>query len=271
MSIGSWWSRRWDALILEMGFRAPDARAARSYRVKSLEVVPGGIEASIQDRERGACTLQVRVTTLRDDQWERVSELLSTQPLIATQLLSGAMPPDIEQLFAEAGARLLPSGRGDFAFSCSCCQPGKCSHLPLVFGLFGEMLSDDPGLLFLLRGRDRQQILREVRESRGGSAAEPGTDAARATLATGEDDAGLAASLDQYWGNRRLLKQFHHHIAPPAVEISLLRRLGPLNSGDDAMALYEQFVSLYRKITEEALALAYAPDDLPADENRNGG
>lgn len=271
MSAGNWWARRWDALVQEMGVGAPDARASRAYRVTRLEVVSGGISAAIQDRERGSCAIEVRVTALRDDQWERVSEALSTQSLVSAQLLSGAMPPEIEQVFAEAGARLLPAQRGDIAVTCGCCTRGPCVHLPVVFALFGEMVNDDPGLLFLLRGRDRQQVLRDVRESRGGATQENGdAHAHEATAAQGAED-GLWSSLDQYWGNRRLLKQFHHHIAPPVVEIALLRRLGPLHGGEDAMALYEQFVSLYRRITEEALALAYEPAELPTDDSRNGG
>jgi uncharacterized Zn finger protein len=117
-----------------------------------------------------------------------------------------------------------------------------------------------------MRGRDRQQILREVRESRGATPAHGMAPLAEtATQASGvspaEADGGLNAELDQYWGNRKLIKQFHHHIAPPTVELLLLRRLGPINASDDAMALYEQLVALYRRITEEALALAYAYDE----------
>lgn len=270
MSAGNWWARRWEAVLQEMDFAAPDARASRAYRVKRLEVVTGGISAAIQDRERGNCDIDIRVTPLRDDQWDRVCEALSTQALVSAQLLSGVMPPEIEQVFVEAGARLLPTARGEIAVKCSCCTRGKCVHVPVIFALFGEMINDDPSLLFQLRGRDRQQVLRKVRESRGLPVAENGNGAAADASVPAEDDAGLAASLDQYWGNRRLLKQFHHHIAPPVVEIALLRRLGPLNSGEDAMALYEQLVTLYRRITEEALALAYEPDEGPLGESRNG-
>ena len=266
MSAGNWWAKRWDTLLQELGFSKPDAAASRAYRVKRLEVVPGGISASVHDRERGTCSIEIALATLRDDQWERVCELLGNQPLVSTQILSGAMPPEIEQLFVDAGARLLPASQAEFTTRCSCCSPGVCRHLPLVFGLFAEMLNDDPSLLLTLRGRDRQQILREVRETRGAQpAAADGGSATNGSVAQTPAEADpanmLTAQLDQYWGNRKLLKQFHHHIAPPAVELSLLRRLGPLNTSDDAMALYEQMVALYRRISEEALALAYSSDD----------
>lgn len=277
MATGSWWARRWEAAMHELGIGTETSTAARgAYRVKRLEVVSGGISAVVQDKGMGSCAIDVRLATLTPEQWERVVEVLSGQPLVSTQLVSGAVPPEMEQLFSEAGAHLLPSAPSEFACQCSCCSPAPCRHLPLVFTLFAEMLADDPSLLLLLRGRDRQQLLRATSEARPAPGAVAALGDVPQTIpgdpqpAAADVDQGLAADLDQYWGNRKLLKQFHHHIAPPAVELSLLRRLGPINSSDDAMVLYEQMVSLYRRITAEALALAYAADGDGVEAQANG-
>lgn len=263
MSVGNWWSRRWQIAVQETDAGGEGAARAGG-RVKRLEVIPGGISASVQDRQAGVCSIELRLTPLTDEQWERVGELLSEQPLVSTQLVSGTVPPEIEPIFAEAGARLLPAGASEFSCQCSCCSPGPCRHLSQVFHLFAEMLNDDPGLLLVLRGRDRQQILREVSEARGSirRSATPASGEPNATVnGLADPEPGLAAEMDQYWGNRKLIKQFHHHIAPPSVELLLLRRLGPINGSHEAMALYEQLVALYRRITEEALSLAYANDE----------
>lgn len=277
MATGSWWARRWEAAMQELGIGTETTSAARSaYRVKRLEVVPGGISAAVQDKQTGSCAIDVRLETLTPEQWERVAEVLSGQPIITTQLVSGAVPPEMEQLFSDAGAHLLPTSAGEFVCQCSCCSPAPCRHLPLIFTLFAEMLADDPTLLLLLRGRDRQQLLRATNEARPAPGAvstvphDVAPSAGGAAAAAPDAEPGLAADLDQYWGNRKLLKQFHHHIAPPVVELSLLRRLGPINTSDDAMVLYEQMVGLYRRITEEALALAYAADGDAPEPNGNG-
>ena len=275
MSMGNWWSKRWEALLTELGIVKPDSAASRAYRVKRLEVIPGGIAASIHDRDAGACQVEIRLDTLRDEQWEHVYDQMAAQPLVTTQLVTGAMPPDLEQIFVDAGARLFPVANEEIRVECSCCTRGPCRHLPLVYSLFAEMLADDPGLLFTLRGRDRQRVLRDVREGRGhqpSGTVSTGTENSELSRDTLENEQAspLIADLDQYWGNRRLLKQFHHHIAPPTVELSLLRRLGPMTASDEAMGLYEQMVALYRRITEEALALAYSSGDENGDV-RNGG
>jgi uncharacterized Zn finger protein len=263
MSVGNWWSRRWQA-ALQDGEAGAEGSARAGVRVKRLEVIPGGISASVQDRQTGVCSIELRLAPLSDEQWERVGELLSEQPLVSTQLVSGTVPPEIEPIFAEAGARLLPADSSEFSCQCSCCSPRPCRHVPQIFRLVAEMLNDDPGLLLVLRGRDRQQLLREASEARGSirrSPAPTNGQVAPSSEATAEGEPGLAAEMDQYWGNRKLIKQFHHHIAPPNVELLLLRRLGPINGSEEAMALYEQLVALYRRITEEALALAYAYDE----------
>lgn len=304
---GAWWVKAWEALLQGWGISVAEARSNRAYRVKSLEVIPGGMDVAIHDRDAGACTVEVRVPTLRDEQWAQIGEAINSQPLVSSQLLSGTLPPEIEGIFREVGAHLLPVSPKEIVTTCSVCGKQKCRHLPLVFSLFAEMLENDPGLLFTLRGRDLQLFLREVRDARASGAAshsaaangaaalpkpanlaapdgitgtesasskEPATDRNTATdTPAGEDPSTpdaenrepqtspLAAEIDTYWGNRALMRQFHHHIAPPTVELSLLRRLGPISASDDSMIVYEQLVALYRRITEEALALAYASDD----------
>jgi len=284
MSSGAWWVKEWETLLQGWGISVAEARSNRAYRVKSLEVIPGGMDVAIHDRDAGACNVAVRVPTLRDEQWAQIGEAIDSQPLVSSQLLSGALPPEIEGIFSDAGAHLLPVSPSEIVTTCSVCGKEKCRHLPLIFSLFAEMLENDPGLLFTLRGRDLQLFLREVRDARAsghgvnghgvnghgvngnnamngnGAHASEGAHAADAENAEPQT-APLAAEIDTYWGNRTLMRQFHHHIAPPTVELSLLRRLGPISASDDAMIVYEQLVALYRRITEEALALAYASDE----------
>lgn len=272
MTSANWWGKRWENLMQEWGIAVAEAKSNRAYRVKSLEVVPGAIRASVHDREAGACKVEVRFETLRDAQWDRIVDSLRSQPLVSSQLLSGAMPPEIEQIFVEAGARLLPVQRSEVTTTCTVCGNSQCRHLPLVFALFAEMLDNDPGLLFTLRGRELQQLLREVHDARSPATAgapQPGTNG-HVDTHTPLAAPPLASEIETYWGNRALMRQFHHHIAPPAVELALLRRLGPISSSDDAMSVYEQLVALYRRITEEALALAYSSDESESMSNGNG-
>ena len=69
MATGSWWARRWEAAMQEMGIGIEMSSAARSaYRVKRLEVVPGGISAAVQDKQMGSCAIDVRLATFSSEQ-----------------------------------------------------------------------------------------------------------------------------------------------------------------------------------------------------------
>lgn len=267
---GQWWSRRWLNLVREWGIEPADGAGSRNYRVRRLEVLPGKISAAVQDRSLGSCSVDISATMLNDGQWLRVVESMGKQSMIAAQVLAGALPPELEQIFLDSGASLLPLQASEFSVSCSVCQSGDCRHLPVIYSMVGDLLKDDPGLLLLLRGRDRQQLMRDMRGARTVGA--PTADSARQRQANASpvdaavpvdalSGVSLAGEVAGFWGDRQLLKQFHHRIAPPQVELTLLRRLGPLSPNEDGMDVYEHLVALYRRVSEEALALAYATEE----------
>ena len=283
-----WWVRRWQALIRLMGMDAgADAAATsgmlRGCRVKRLEVAPGIIQAVVQDREMGVAKVEIMLAVLDDRQWERVIDALASQALFAAQLLAGNMPPEIEPVFNQAGAALLPADASEVEHTCSTCAPsGKlCRPLMAVYWQLGEMLAEDPWLLLRLRGRDRQQVLAALHERRNtggtGEAAVhmgPG-DATLAETVMGafyappqlgaaagrEDVEPLAVRLSDFWGRRKVLEDVHHHLARPAAELAILRRLGPPSPTPDGLEAYNQLQTAYRRVTDAAWTLAFAPEE----------
>ena len=256
---GSWWARRWQTLLKQLGLDANgDASSLRGCRVKRMEVLPGQILAQVQDRELGASTVEIRLPVLDEPHWDRVIEALGSQAIYAAQLLAGNMPPEIEDVFAQAGAALLPASVQELTQTCSSCAPGvrPCRPLAAVDRQLGEMLAEDPWLLLRLRGRDRQQVLAAVHEQRNtgapDAAARPGAPAFVAeakmsafyTPVPAAPDSQenttptLEEQLDDFWGRRKVLEDVHHHLARPLVELALLRRLGPPTPTTDGQEAY---------------------------------
>jgi uncharacterized Zn finger protein len=223
------------------------------------------------------------LAVLEDAPWERVIDALGSQAIYAAQLLAGNMPPEIEDVFAQAGTSLLPASLDEVRQSCSACRPDSepCRPLSAVYWQLGEMLSDDPWLLLRLRGRDRQQVLASIHERRN-LGAEP---ASRPSTPVHEPSSGETASfyspnpvsaglqddvpsledqIGDYWGRRKVLEEIHHHLARPVVELALLRRLGPPTPTPDGQDAYSQLQTVYRRVTERGWALAF---DAGADGN----
>jgi uncharacterized Zn finger protein len=278
---GSWWARRWQTLLKQLGLDAHgDASALRGCRVKRLEVMPGLIQAQVQDREVGAAAVEIRLPVLDDVHWDRVIAALGSQAIYAAQLLAGNMPPEIEDVFAQAGAALLPASAHELTQTCSSCAPGErpCRPLAAVYWQLGEMLAEDPWLLLRLRGRDRQQVLAAVHQQRNTAAADavvrptapafvsetkmPAFYTPVPAVLEGQENTTptLEEQLNDFWGRRKVLEDIHHHLARPLVELALLRRLGPPTPAPDGQEAYTQLQTVYRRVTERVWTLAFAPD-----------
>ena len=299
---GAWWSRRWLTLLNQMGLVSPnDSVGLRGCRVKRLEVTPGLLAAQVQDRELGLCGVEIRVPVLTDEQWQQVTDALSAQALYVAQLLAGNVPPELEQIFGQAGVALLPVTTTELTQQVTTTSGilyngASARPLAAVYNQLGEMLTEDPWLLFRLRGRDRQQLLATLHERRN-QAAETGATAARMSsrpaettprsadgafyayqangaLAGSEETEPLDARLDDYWGKRKRIEDINHPLVAPQVELALLRRLGPLGQEAEAQWAFNRLQELYRRASNAAWDIAFASEserDGNGNGQRNGG
>jgi uncharacterized Zn finger protein len=280
-----------------MGLVSPnDSVGLRGCRVKRLEVTPGLLAAQVQDRELGLCGVEIRVPVLTDEQWQQVTDALSAQALYVAQLLAGNVPPELEQIFGQAGVTLLPVTATELTQQVTTTtgvlyNGASARPLAAVYNQLGEMLTEDPWLLFRLRGRDRQQLLATLHERRN-QVAETGATAARMSsrpaettarstdsafyayqangaLAGNEETEPLDAHLDDYWGKRKRIEDINHPLVAPQVELALLRRLGPLGQETEAQWAFNRLQELYRRASNAAWDIAFAPES-ERDGNGNG-
>lgn len=116
---------------------------------------------------------------LTDEQWQQVTDALSAQALYVAQLLAGNVPPELEQIFGQAGVTLLPVTTTELTQQVTTTtgilyNGASARPLAAVYNqLGGGTETEDPWLLFRLRGRDRQQLLATLHERRN-QAAETG-------------------------------------------------------------------------------------------------
>ena len=80
--------------------------------------------------------------------------------------LAGIMPSDIERAFAASGKRLFPFKLQEVRSECTCPDKNPCKHISAVYFLMGDRFSEDPFVLFQLRGRNRAKLLEDLAERR---------------------------------------------------------------------------------------------------------
>jgi uncharacterized Zn finger protein len=215
----SWWGQRWLQSLQSFGWDSRLQRGrsyARQGQVVDLALGPGGITAGVQGSQPKPYRVTIKLSPLRDAQWEKAITAISERALFVGQLLAGEMPAEIEEVFTAADAALFPQQSRDLEMKCSCPDWAvPCKHLAAVYYLLAEWLDRDPFLLFELRGRDRDALLAALRERRGTGEE---TDAPPA-----EPDEPLTAAGFWTAGNLDLDRGSE---APPPVPQALLRALG---------------------------------------------
>ena len=174
-----WWVAQWMELINSYRYKKRLERAwdyARSGNVLSIRFEGRRVHARVQGTDKDPYKVKLWLDVLSDEDWGYVLEALSQKARWSAQLLAGIMPEDIERAFAASGRRLFPFKLQEVRSECSCPDKANpCKHTSAVFYLMGDRFSEDPFVLFQLRGRTRAQLLADLaRRRRDG--AEAGVD-----------------------------------------------------------------------------------------------
>ena len=260
-AIGStWWSRRFLDVLesFAMGSRLTRGRNyARKGQVISLEVTPGEVRAAVQGSRARPYRVTIGLAPFGELVWAKAEIALSEQALPSAKLLAGEVPPELEQVFADAGAPLFPRAVNDLDQRCSCPDwEVPCKHLAATFYLLAEAFDADPFLILRWRGRDREQLLSRMRELRSEPAAsgapttERGTQPATAGAALAL--AGLretASEVDRFWLPPPLPPRSAVLDVDPAL---LLRQLPTPGTAVGAEALVQRLRPAYERFAKSA-------------------
>ncbi|MFC7546171.1 SWIM zinc finger family protein [Plantactinospora sp. GCM10030261] len=171
----SWWARRFVEVLesFALGTRLTRGRSyARSGQVLALTIEPGVVTASVQGSRPKPYAVRIGLAAFGEPVWARVEKLLAAQALYNARMLAGDLPPELEEVFAGAGAALFPASVDELAMRCSCPDFAvPCKHLAATFYLLAEALDADPFQLLRWRGRSREQLLSRLRAAAPGATA----------------------------------------------------------------------------------------------------
>ena len=165
-----WWVEQWMELINSYRFKKRLERAwayAREGHVTSIRFEGRRVHARVQGTGEDPYKVKLWLDVLSDEDWGYVLEALTQKARWSAQLLAGIMPADIERAFAASGRRLFPFKLQEVRSECSCPDKANpCKHISAVYFLMGERFSEDPFVLFQLRGRTRAKLLEDLAEHR---------------------------------------------------------------------------------------------------------
>ncbi len=255
-----WWASRWQAAVARM----LDATSMSEGRglvqlglVTGLSLEVGLLRGHVGSADGPACRVRVSLRTLSDSEWDRCLDALASQAAYAAQLLNAELPRGVESVMRNLGVPLFPEGRGDMEAECTCGHLRSCRHIAAVLLAAGERLSEDPFLLFELRGRTREELVDGLRDRRLAAAqrrqAIVDGDSVDAASASRED---LVAAMDQFWQMSSEIRELPLKVEQPEVTMESLKILGELGFAEDE-DLISRLEPVYRAVSERALEVAY--------------
>ncbi|NEP00076.1 MAG: hypothetical protein F6K58_15635 [Symploca sp. SIO2E9] len=268
-----WWVQRWNDLLNSYRFKKRLERGrqyAKEGNILSIEFQGSEVVAKVQGTAPEPYELSISIDPFTDEDWDFVVETMSQQAIYSAQLLAGEMPHNIEEVFTASGLSLFPFTLPEVHSRCSCPDPkNPCKHIAAVYYELGNRFSEEPFVLFQLRGRTKEKVLDQLRQLRSTGTIVQGTSAAGENQSTKviknseseQQNRQLPIDLEQFWQYYEPLDPSLVVIAPPVDDRSVLDVLGkiPLATADEGVMQYLKGV--YQSVTQQAMISALNRED----------
>lgn len=261
-----WWSQRWLELLDSYRFKKRLERGrnyARQGSVLSIEFQGAKVLAKVQGSEPEPYKVSLSLDSFSDEEWGYVVETMSQKAIFAAKLLAGEMPQNIEEVFTANGLSLFPFTLSDVHSRCTCPDKANpCKHIAAVYYQLGDRFSEDPFVLFQLRGRTKEQIISNLRQLRS-------TNIEVTTDQTQADQDSIAQNqyslnLESFWQYHEPLESSLVVIAPSNSE-TVLDVLGsiPLAKEEENLAsltaadlVMKYLDTVYKDVSQKAMLAA---------------
>ncbi|MGK7900608.1 MAG: SWIM zinc finger family protein [Hormoscilla sp.] len=263
-----WWTERWLELLDKYRFKKRLERArnyAREGNVLSIEFRDQKVVAKVQGSEAEPYQLSIWMDTFTDEEWNYVIETMSQRAIFAAKLLAGEMPDNIEEVFTANGLSLFPFTLQEVGSQCSCPDKANpCKHIGAVYYLLADRFSEDPFVLFQLRGRKKEQIIGQLRQLRS---AEPEESNNNKSENEPESTNFQPPQIDQFWKYEAQLDPALVVIAPPPSNETIIDVLGTIplpgsaGKAENAEAVMQYLQTVYQQVSQQAIMAALHLDN----------
>jgi uncharacterized Zn finger protein len=254
-----WWAQRWVDVLESFGWRRRLERArnyARQGNVLQVEFRGSKVSALVQGTAPEPYKVSLSLDPFDDEQWNYVIESMAERAFFSAKLLSGEMPQTIEEVFTANGLSLFPYTKFDIHSKCSCPDPANpCKHIGAVYYLLGDRFSEDPFVLFQLRGRTKEQIISALRQIRSAS-----NETSAIDLPDSQPEAvDQSLNVETFWQYSEQLEPSLVVITPPPSSETVLDvlRAIPLDGNPaTSQAVLDYFKAVYAQVSQQAVLTA---------------
>jgi uncharacterized Zn finger protein len=284
-----WWVERWLELLDSYRFKKRLERArsyAREGHVLSIEFENSQVLATVQGSEVEPYQVSLKLDPFNDEDWHYVITTLAEKAIYSAQLLAGQMPESIEKVFIKNGLNLFPFNLSDIRSNCSCPDKANpCKHIGAIYYQLADRFSEDPFVIFQLRGRTKSQILAELRQLRSQNtlfSIEEAKNIGEKSRAIASDLLPLESTnqstkkdkiskllkneiltkIETFWQYDEPLDSSLVVIIPPTNQKDILELLGTLPLPyEEAQEVKQSLQQIYQTVSQKALMVALGQED----------
>lgn len=260
-----WWVERWLELLSSYRFKKRLERGrsyAREGNVLSMEFANSKAKAVVQGSDDRPYRVSLSLDSFSNEDWDFAIDKMSEKAIFSAQLLAGEMPETIEAVFTASGLSLFPFTLNEVRSRCSCPDKANpCKHIAAVYYQLGDRFSEDPFIIFQLRGRTKNQIVERLRQIRSQKAKkiQPTTRtvmATKANLPTAKKK-DTVTQPKGFWQYNEPLESSLVAIVPPMEQKTALDVLGDIPlPPSDAEAVNQYLTQVYQTAGQKALMSA---------------
>ncbi|MDT9182932.1 SWIM zinc finger family protein [Limnospira sp. PMC 289.06] len=254
-----WWNQQWLDILNRYRFKKRLERArnyARQGNVLNIEFTGQRVLAQVQGTQAEPYQVELWLDTFTEEEWGYVIETLSQQAIFSAKLLAGEMPYNIEDVFAKNGLRLFPFNLDEVHSRCSCPDPANpCKHIGAVYYMLGDRFSEDPFVLFQLRGRLKEEIIAKLRHIRGSGEVKKDSKTSQVSPSIKGYQPPVVSG---YWQYNQQLESSLVVISPPPGSETVLDVLGPIPLGTTATAadvVMQYLDTIYKNVSDRAVLM----------------
>jgi uncharacterized Zn finger protein len=253
----SWWGRRWIQTLESFQVRSRLNRGrsyARRGQVLHLDIANHQVTATVQGSIPIPYNVTIELRRIPIAQWRKVGKAMAAKVAIAARLMAGALPPEAEECFAEAGVALFPARDADLITSCDCPDfSNPCKHIAAVYYLLAEQFDRDPFLLFRLRGMEREQFVAMLGKSGSSRTRRTAGDLSESEPA--RETRAPSANPEVFWRGRPFHDDHYEQVAISGEAAVLARRLGSFPFWRGRRDFLEAVSDLSSRAAERGLAV----------------
>ena len=269
-----WWVIRWLELLDSYRFKKRLERArnyAREGHILSIDFSGSEVLAKVQGTEKDPYQVSLSLDAFTDEDWDFIIQSLSEKSIFSAQLLAGKMPDDIERVFTDNGLSIFPFTLSDVHSHCTCPDKANpCKHIGAIYYQLAERFSQDPFIIFQLRGRTKNQILDGLRNFRrqkiddDNNSAEEKSQASHDSQLVEEESHQKYQDLDvkTFWQYQQSLEPSLVVIVSPTDKKNVLDVLGRIPLAyEDAKIVKNALKQVYQTVSQQAMIKALNTED----------